>query len=272
MFRCSFCPYQFLSRGERDSHENNVHYAARGMTPTSSYASSLSKPDHSTTHGAPMHFSHQQASSSQSMGDLSAFRARSSFTRERRNIDQSHTSHTTQDAPTRGASSHRRDVSPRRSMSASSPSEVTTGHPPQPNRSRKSARRSCDTGQPRSGASRKVHSESAPRAPPRATPPVPRQHARTSAAHGMSARHSMSSSRLHLTQSAVTQPACSSVEPLRHECDHCAAKFTRPSHMQAHVNNVHKKLRPYVCEVCRKTFGWAQSLARHRRVVHQLKQ
>jgi hypothetical protein len=65
------------------------------------------------------------------------------------------------------------------------------------------------------------------------------------------------------------------VPPLMHEkrrdhaCPHCAAAFSKASHVTAHVRVVHEKHRDHACPHCAAAFGRAGDLAKHVRAVHE---
>ena len=52
-------------------------------------------------------------------------------------------------------------------------------------------------------------------------------------------------------------------------CHQCSMKFGTSYHLKAHVDSVHKKLRPYQCEQCITKFGQRGNLQRHIATVHQ---
>ncbi|KAI8099924.1 uncharacterized protein BX664DRAFT_322418 [Halteromyces radiatus] len=49
----------------------------------------------------------------------------------------------------------------------------------------------------------------------------------------------------------------------RYMCDRCDATFAFQSAVRNHVNNIHLKLRPHICDVCHVSFATAGSLRRH---------
>lgn len=48
-------------------------------------------------------------------------------------------------------------------------------------------------------------------------------------------------------------------------CSYCGRQFKNNHHMICHVQSVHKKLRPYACQHCDKSFSTASSLISHTR-------
>ncbi|PAA51848.1 hypothetical protein BOX15_Mlig011269g1, partial [Macrostomum lignano] len=50
------------------------------------------------------------------------------------------------------------------------------------------------------------------------------------------------------------------------QCDTCQKKFTKKSHIKAHISAVHKKAKPHKCKVCGKRFGFSSDLTTHSRV------
>ena len=54
----------------------------------------------------------------------------------------------------------------------------------------------------------------------------------------------------------------------RHVCSTCGKKFGKQSHLSAHENADHRRLKPFVCSFCDKCFGKQGHADRHERAVH----
>ncbi|PAA58495.1 hypothetical protein BOX15_Mlig012179g2, partial [Macrostomum lignano] len=68
-----------------------------------------------------------------------------------------------------------------------------------------------------------------------------------------------------LNSAATRQRQAQAVERA-FQCNTCQKKFTRKSHLKAHISAVHKKAKPHKCKVCGKRFGQAWSLTSHSRL------
>ena len=54
-----------------------------------------------------------------------------------------------------------------------------------------------------------------------------------------------------------------------YECQECKKSFGHSITLERHIDTVHKKLTPYQCEVCLKSFGQKQNLKRHITSIHK---
>src|SRR5436190_18915719 len=51
-------------------------------------------------------------------------------------------------------------------------------------------------------------------------------------------------------------------------CPDCNKALTRKYALKCHINTVHKKERPYACDMCPKQLSTSGSLRRHQRLKH----
>ena len=54
-----------------------------------------------------------------------------------------------------------------------------------------------------------------------------------------------------------------------YQCQECKKSFGYKQILQSHIDAVHKKLTPYKCRECNKSFGSKQLLTRHINTVHK---
>jgi len=50
-------------------------------------------------------------------------------------------------------------------------------------------------------------------------------------------------------------------------CPHCDKRLTTPGTLKRHIEGVHKQIKPYVCDICGKSFNYVTGLKDHK-VVH----
>ena len=55
-----------------------------------------------------------------------------------------------------------------------------------------------------------------------------------------------------------------------YKCKNCEKTFAQISNFQVHINLVHKKLKPYKCHICEKSFGQKADTKKHENFVHQI--
>ena len=48
------------------------------------------------------------------------------------------------------------------------------------------------------------------------------------------------------------------------KCEECGRRFTQSNNRDRHYKNVHLNQRKYECNICKKVFGRADNLARHK--------
>lgn len=63
---------------------------------------------------------------------------------------------------------------------------------------------------------------------------------------------------VHLCSHSADRPYCCAMEG-------CNGSFSTSAYLKLHVNSVHLKIRPFVCEICSKSFATNQKLIRHSR-------
>ncbi|XP_063430019.1 zinc finger protein Gfi-1-like [Mytilus trossulus] len=66
---------------------------------------------------------------------------------------------------------------------------------------------------------------------------------------------------------AEERSTASTADGTTYQCSKCTKPFSTPHGLEVHVRRAHSGSRPFVCEICNKTFGHAISLDQHR-VVH----
>ncbi|XP_016950250.1 zinc finger protein weckle [Drosophila biarmipes] len=49
-------------------------------------------------------------------------------------------------------------------------------------------------------------------------------------------------------------------------CPHCEKRFTTPGTLKRHIEGVHKQIKPYVCDICGKSFNYVTGLKDHKLV------
>ncbi|XP_022210652.2 zinc finger protein weckle [Drosophila obscura] len=49
-------------------------------------------------------------------------------------------------------------------------------------------------------------------------------------------------------------------------CPHCAKLFTTPGTLKRHIEGIHKQMKPYICDICAKSFNFLAALNDHKLV------
>ncbi|XP_017040078.2 zinc finger protein 184 [Drosophila ficusphila] len=49
-------------------------------------------------------------------------------------------------------------------------------------------------------------------------------------------------------------------------CPHCEKRFTTPGTLKRHIDAVHKQIKPYICDICGKSFNYVTGLKDHKLV------